>query len=482
MIQAVPRGPHVDLAAARTLGDALRRVGYTEAAVLAAVGDDAYGGGDDIPLLLPRVPDTKLGVVLRAFFLAQPVPVDEAARALGASAVDAAAALGLVEVGAEVVPVCRVAPFGDLLFASDTFAVDDVEDPPDYVATYTPTSRLCDRLTPRPHVARALDVGTGNGVHALLAARHARSVVATDVNPRAIAFTEINAALNGIRNVECRAGSLFEPVEGERFDLITCNAPYVISPEHRFAYRDGGLEGDELSCRVVMEAAEHLADDGYATVLGSWLGIDADEPDERAVDWAEATGCDAWILSAATRGPLEHAEEWNAPLAMHPDTYRAVLEEWVQYLEDLGAACVTEGAFLLHRRDGDIGVRVDEIDADEVDPSGEQIVRAFANRARFSEVDDLLEARLSVAMPLLVELDVRPRRSGTAVEASRVRVEAGTWSVIDAPAVASDLVPALDGTATLAELFADFDVRGQARRDALTLCEHLVELGALEFG
>lgn len=481
MIQPVTRGPFVDLTAARTLGDALRRLGYTEDAVLSSLGEDAYGGGEDVPLLLPRVPDSKLGVAIRALFLSDPVSVDEAAAALGRNAVDALATLGLAEVGDEVVPICRVAPFGDLLFASDTFAVDDVEDPPDYVATYTPTSRLCDRLTPRPHVARALDVGTGNGVHALLAARHARSVIATDVNPRAIAFTEINAALNGIKNVECRAGSLFEPVAGELFDLIVCNAPYVISPEERFAYRDGGLEGDELSCRVVTESAAHLAEGGYATVTGSWLGVDPDEPDERAVDWAEATGCDAWILSAETREPLEHAEEWNAPLAMHRETYRTVLDEWVQYLEDFGAACVTEGAFLLHRREGDVGVRVDVIDAEEVEPSGEQILRAFANRTRFAEIDDLLEERLTVAMPLLVELDVRPRRSGTAIEASRVRVEDGTWSVIDAPAVAPDLVPALDGTATLAELFAEYDVRGQARREAELLCEHLVELGALTF-
>jgi methylase of polypeptide subunit release factors len=477
----VPRGPHPDPVAARALGDAVRRVGYNEEAVLAALGEDAYGGHEDVPLHLARVPDTKFGVVLRALFLAQRVPRDDAVAALGGSAVDALAKLGLAEVGAEVVPLCRVAPFGELLFSSDTFAVGDEEDPPDYVATYTPTSQLCDRLTPRPYVARALDVGTGNGVHALLAARHARSVVATDVNPRALAFTEINAALNGIRNVECVRGSLFEPVAGERFDLITCNAPYVISPEDRYAYRDGGLDGDDLSRLVVLGAAEHLADGGYATVLASWLGEDAAEPDERVIEWAEETGCDAWILSAETRGPLEHAEEWNGPLAMEPATYRAVLEEWVQYLDELGAACVTEGAVLLHRRDGDVGVRVDEIDPEEVDPAAEQIVRAFENRARFANVDDLLAERLAVAMPLLVELDVRPRRAGTAIDAARVRLEDGTRGVIDAPAEAAEIVPALDGTATLGEILDDVGAGAQARRETLELCEHLVELGALRF-
>ena len=84
---------------------------------------------------------------------------------------------------------------------------------------------------------RALDVGTGSGVQALLAARHARRVVATDVNKRALLYAELNAALNGLENIEFRRGSLFEPAGGEYFDLVTCNAPYVVSPENRWAYR-----------------------------------------------------------------------------------------------------------------------------------------------------------------------------------------------------------------------------------------------------
>ena len=76
--------------------------------------------------------------------------------------------------------------------------------------------------------------------------------IATDVNPRAIAYTELNAALNGLHNIECRQGSLFEPVEGETFDLITCNAPYVVSPRRRWVYRDSEFSEDEVSERVIL--------------------------------------------------------------------------------------------------------------------------------------------------------------------------------------------------------------------------------------
>src|SRR6184192_737454 len=184
-------------------------------------------------------------------------------------------------------------------------------------ATIRPTTspsthrrRACATRSRLAGASRARDVGTGSGIHALLAAAHAEHVVATDVNARALAFTELNAALNGVTNVECRRGSLFEPVAGETFDLITCNAPYVVSPESRWAYRDSGLQADEISERVVREAAAHLTDGGFATLLVSWLAEDEDEPDVRVLEWAEETGCDSWILPTWDSDPLSHASTW----------------------------------------------------------------------------------------------------------------------------------------------------------------------------
>ena len=216
--------PVADTDAAKTLGFALRAVGYSEASVEELLGEDAYSGDEqDAPAEERRLPDGRLATVMRIFFLQRPVPVTEAVEALGRSGVEALEATGLAVVGEEVVPRVRILPIGRLLVAADGYARGD--DPADYVAVYTPTSRLLDSLTPRPRVRRALDVATGSGIHALLAAGHADHVIATDVNERALAFTKLNAALNGLTNVECRHGSLFEPVDGETFDLITCNSP-----------------------------------------------------------------------------------------------------------------------------------------------------------------------------------------------------------------------------------------------------------------
>jgi hypothetical protein len=60
-------------------------------------------------------------------------------------------------------------------------------------------------------------------------------------------FAAFGARLNRIANVELREGDLFEPVAGDRFDLILANPPYVVSPETGLLFRDDGLPGDSFS-------------------------------------------------------------------------------------------------------------------------------------------------------------------------------------------------------------------------------------------
>ena len=75
---------------------------------------------------------------------------------------------------------------------------------------------------------RVLDLGCGWGAIGVAAARQAREghVVLTDVNRRAVGLARANLRTNRIQNAEVRAGSLFAPVEGERFDIIATNPPY----------------------------------------------------------------------------------------------------------------------------------------------------------------------------------------------------------------------------------------------------------------
>ena len=81
----------------------------------------------------------------------------------------------------------------------------------------SPASITLAQLTMRMPVDRALDLGAGCGVQALHLATHAAHVVATDLNPRACAMSQLTAALNDVQ-VDVRQGSLYEPVDADTFE------------------------------------------------------------------------------------------------------------------------------------------------------------------------------------------------------------------------------------------------------------------------
>ena len=331
-------------------------------------------------------------------------------------------------------------------------------------------------------------MGTGNGVQALLAARHSKHVVATDVNPRALTFTEINAALNGLENIETRLGSLFEPVAGERFDLITCNAPYVVSPESKWQYRDGGLPADELSQRVVEQGAAALDDDGFASLLVSWVAASEDDADERVESWLEGSGCDAWVLELMGADPLEHAAGWNEHLSHDPALYGAALDRWVAYFDRLDAGWITEGAVLLHRRAGDRHARrFDEVDPDDLERASRQIQRAFAAHAYIAEIErrELLDATITLAPSVRVDQILEP---GEDEPEMRLVLEEGTHVEYELDPDVAEVVKVLNGQRTLGRAIdrvvrifeLDKNEAAELRRDTLEEAEDLLSLGLAE--
>ncbi|MFN4133880.1 MAG: HemK2/MTQ2 family protein methyltransferase, partial [Candidatus Hadarchaeales archaeon] len=69
---------------------------------------------------------------------------------------------------------------------------------------------------------KVLELGTGCGMLAVLAAKAGGKVIATDINPTALECARANAAANGVK-IDFRLGDLFEPVKGELFDQILFN-------------------------------------------------------------------------------------------------------------------------------------------------------------------------------------------------------------------------------------------------------------------
>jgi len=371
-----------DRGAIEELGAILRAAGLTGESLRRALGirGEVLAREADVAVHERRLAGVEaLGPIARLFVLERPVPTAEAKRALGSFALERLEKMGVVERGGEdVVPLVRIVPHDEVLIASDRRLRED-EDAPDYVAGVHGPSLTLSHLTVRRSVETALDVGTGSGVQAILASRHAGRVLATDINERALGFAAFNAALNGVDNIEWRPGSFFEPSAGARFELVTSNPPYVISPESAFLFRDSGLEGDSVSRHVVTAAPDHLEEGGFATVLVSWAHAPGEDWSAPLREWLDGSACDAWLLHHGTDDPLTHTADWNRThFAGDRAGFDDVLGRWLAYFERLGIDGIAYGAVILRRRsDGPNWVRADELAGDRLRPASEQIMRVF---------------------------------------------------------------------------------------------------------
>src|SRR2546421_10920490 len=111
---------------------------------------------------------------------------------------------------------------------------------------------------------RVIDIGTGSGVIAIAAAKVGARVVATDVDARAVAAAERNAALNGV-SIETAVGELFAGATGT-FDVILANLPNeLVAPEYlaRLSPDEargfaGGEGGHESLVALLDTASRHM--------------------------------------------------------------------------------------------------------------------------------------------------------------------------------------------------------------------------------
>lgn len=135
---------------------------------------------------------------------------------------------------------------------------------------------------PQERSVRVADLGTGSGAIALAIAgeRPRAKVIATDLAPDTLAIAIGNAQRNGVHNVEFRPGDWFAAVDGERFDVIASNPPYIAEGDAHLQQGDlrfeppaalsSGADGLDAIRTIVAGAPVHLLPGGWLLLEHGW--------------------------------------------------------------------------------------------------------------------------------------------------------------------------------------------------------------------
>nr|WP_255378106.1 methyltransferase [Quadrisphaera sp. DSM 44207] len=408
------------------------------------------------------------------FVLGDPVPRAVLDRALPTAGAAGAQRLGLVEAagageGDEVRALVDLRPYAavDAAGQAHWWLASDLGElatggplGTDHVLGVGGASTSLARLAVRTPVARVLDVGTGSGVQALHAARHAASVTATDTSSRALAFAAFNAALAGAE-LDLRRGDLLDPVAGEEFDLVVSNPPFVVTPRDaavpQWSYRDAGRRGDDVVRALVTGAGAVLAPGGSAQLLGNWEHRDGEGWRERVGGWLEESGLDGWVVQREVQDPAEYAETWIRDGGQLPGpAFNALIEAWLDDFAARGVEAVGLGVVVLHRpRDQrPRWRRVEELTGPSPGPLGAHVAAVLAARDALAATSDadLLRERLRVAEDVTEERHLRPGAEHPQV--LLLRQGGGFGRVVAASTALAGLVGACDGELAVGQVVA----------------------------
>ena len=340
------------------LRDLLRAAEYTESSVCRRLGIDSFL---ELSKVMPgRILTAELAgpldALIRLFLECEPMTRSEIESWLGVSAFTLLCELDLLRPDAAHPEQC-ISPVGlhptqSLYLVCDrggelaSLAEDVV-----YPAILENTQYFLGLLPATP-CRTFLDLGTGTGVAALMAAsRYAEHAWACDITERSVHFSEFNRRLNGLENVTVARGDLYEPVEGRMFDRIVTHPPYVPVASSTCVFRDGGQDGEQIVRRIIEGLPRFLSPGGrfYCQTLAS--DREEDLLEERIRKWLgeREAEFDLALITETAREPADFIGR-----AMQKGTHRREeLEYWSTVFRELKVKFLVYGCILIQRKQED---------------------------------------------------------------------------------------------------------------------------------
>lgn len=470
----------------------LRETGYTEAQ-LKQLGLTKVPWRKSVARsLLPyKIPDNApLNLLVGLFWFGETARCEKVSSAFPPQIVKDLLYCELLEREADVfVPQCMLVHFGELLLACDSVRRAQATATSDLVlGTNTPTKILANSLIKRS-CGEVLDLGTGCGTLALVAGRFARAVTATDINPRALEFTEFNAALNGITNVQPGAGDRFVPVEGHKFDLVACNPPFFLNTASRLLFTDNSAELDSFVKGLTQSAPQFLKEGGFFQMLCEWVAIPGESWPHRLKHWFDHSGCDVLILKAYEMNPADYVLTRAAESAsLHGEPREEQVLEHINYFRRWRVERIYGGLVTMRRRAAENWYVCDEMEEAPDETLGEFLFERFAMQDILASCEGTellaLKPRLSKGAQL-VEESVQQSQSW---KPRRIYLErrAGIPKRLAFDKAVADFVARFDGKRPLSVLVKELAnenkvPRQQAEENGLKLIRKLSSLGLIVF-
>ena len=334
------------------------RAGFEETPICARAGIASL---HDLPVLEERSafrePTDAQSLFVRLFLDCDPIPWPVVRATLPDADLKALEALGLVHGAHDDSAMCAstvaIYPMEELFITSDRrHSFDSTASVPPSDLVFSPMTRETQRflrLMPRESCDHLLDLCAGSGVAGLTAAaKFARRVTLVDVAARSVRFAEFNVALNGLSNVRVLRGDVYEPVAGERFNVIIAHPPYVPALETEFVFRDAGVDGEQVTRKVIAGLGAHLVVGGQffcECMLTERTGVTLEER-LREMLGDESEELDVVIAQGRSTNPLHYLSDQARAGYSNFDS----LERWSEILEELKIEQLVFVSLLMEKR------------------------------------------------------------------------------------------------------------------------------------